>query len=93
MGVVAAGCSRLVSILSLGCDSGPSVVSGGRRFQVIGGRAVVVGTGGCFLPRGGQGSQPPDAFVDEVDPGGFGREVELNLSAGPCDRRREGEQP
>jgi len=37
---------RFVVILSLGCDGGPSVVSGGRRFQLAGGRAVVVGAGG-----------------------------------------------
>ena len=48
MGVVAAVGRRLVLILSLGCDGDPSVVSGGRRFQVVGGRAVVVGTGEMF---------------------------------------------
>jgi len=37
-------------------------------------------------------SSPSDAFVDEVDPGAFGREVEADLPAGACNCRREGEQ-
>jgi hypothetical protein len=41
-----------VLILSLGYDGGPSFVSGGRRFRVVGGRAVVVGTGGLVPTRG-----------------------------------------
>ncbi len=36
LSVVAAVGRRLALILSLGCDGGPSVVSGGRRFQVAG---------------------------------------------------------
>jgi hypothetical protein len=50
----AAAGRRFVVILSLGCDGGPSVVSGGRRFQLAGGRAVVVGTGGVNINRGRQ---------------------------------------
>jgi hypothetical protein len=34
LSVVAAACRQLVFILPSGCDAGPSVVSGGRRFQV-----------------------------------------------------------
>jgi hypothetical protein len=52
LSVVAAAGRRLVVILSLGCDGGPSVVSGGRRFHVAGGRAVVVGTGGVNINQG-----------------------------------------
>ena len=44
-----AAARRLVSMLSSG-DGGPSVISGGRRLDVPGGRAVVVGTGGFAYP-------------------------------------------
>jgi len=43
---------------------------------------VVVGAGEVFLPGDREGSEPPDAFADQVGPGGFGREVEANLAAG-----------
>ena len=55
LSLVAAAGRRLVLILSSGCEGGPSVVSGGRRFQVAGGRAVVVGTDGVFPIRGRPG--------------------------------------
>src|ERR1039457_1333994 len=69
LSVVTAADRHLVVTLSLGCDGGPSVVSDGRRFQMGGGRAVIVRGVGGFLPRDREGSQPQDTFVDEVDPG------------------------
>jgi hypothetical protein len=55
LSVFAAAVHQLEWILSVGCDGGPSVVSGERRFQVVGGRAVVVGTGGVCINRGQPG--------------------------------------
>ena len=51
LSVGAASAPLSVLILAWGCDGGPSVVSGWRRFQLVGGRAVVVGTVGWTLPR------------------------------------------
>jgi hypothetical protein len=43
LSLVAAAGRRLVLTLSSGCDGGPSVVSGGRRFQVGGGERWSLG--------------------------------------------------
>jgi len=51
LSVGAASAPLSVLILAWGCDGGPSVVSGWRRFQLAGGGAVVVGTVGVSLTR------------------------------------------
>ena len=55
------------------------------------GRAVVVGTGDVFPTWNGQGVEPPDPLMDQIDPSACSP-GEADLKAGARNRGREGQQ-